>query len=68
MQTERVVITGMGTVNALAVGTEAFARSLQEGACGIGPITLFDTAGYRTRNGAESATSIPARSSPAPFP
>jgi 3-oxoacyl-(acyl-carrier-protein) synthase len=32
---ERVVITGMGTVNALAKNTAAFSRALQEGACGI---------------------------------
>jgi 3-oxoacyl-[acyl-carrier-protein] synthase II len=50
---ERVVITGMGTVNALAKNTVAFARALQEGACGIGPLTVFDTSGYRTCNGAE---------------
>ena len=53
MQMERVVITGMGTVNALAKNTAAFARALQEGACGIGPLTVFDTTGYRTCNGAE---------------
>ena len=39
MQMERVVITGMGTVNALAKNTAAFARALQEGACGIGLMT-----------------------------
>jgi len=33
---ERVVITGMGTVNVLAKDTAAFARALQESACGIG--------------------------------
>ena len=53
MQMERVVITGMDTVNALAKNTAAFARALQESACGIGPLTVFDTSGYRTCNGAE---------------
>ena len=53
MRMERVVITGMGTVNALAKNTAAFARALQEGACGIGPLTVLDTSGYRTCNGAE---------------
>lgn len=67
MQTERVVITGMGTVNALAGNTEAFARSLREGACGIGPITLFDTVGYRTRNGAEIRNLNPRDLLPRPF-
>jgi 3-oxoacyl-[acyl-carrier-protein] synthase II len=53
MQEERVVITGMGTVNALAKNTAAFAAALQEGACGIGPLTLFDTSAFRTHVGAE---------------
>ena len=39
MRMERVVITGMGIVNALAKNTAAFARALQEGACGIGLMT-----------------------------
>jgi 3-oxoacyl-[acyl-carrier-protein] synthase II len=64
---ERVVITGMGTVNALAANTAAFVRALQEGACGIGPITLFDTAGYRTRNGAEIRNFNPREIFPRPF-
>jgi 3-oxoacyl-[acyl-carrier-protein] synthase II len=50
---ERVVVTGMGTVNALAADVPRFAKALRQGACGIGPITLFDTAGFRTHNGAQ---------------
>jgi 3-oxoacyl-[acyl-carrier-protein] synthase II len=53
MHRERVVITGLGTVNALAKNTVEFSRTLQEGVCGIGPVTLFDTADYRTQSGAE---------------
>jgi 3-oxoacyl-[acyl-carrier-protein] synthase II len=53
MQRERVVITGLGTVNALAKNTADFSRTLKEGVCGIGPVTLFDTAAYRTHTGAE---------------
>jgi len=30
-----------------------FATALKNGTCGIGPITLFDTGGYRTRVGAQ---------------
>ncbi len=67
MKRERVVITGMGTVNALAVNTSAFVHALQEGACGIGPITIFDTAGYRTRNGAEIPNFNPREIFPRPF-
>ena len=52
-QGERVVVTGMGTVNALAADTRGFGEALRQGACGIGPITLFDTTGFRTHNGAQ---------------
>jgi 3-oxoacyl-[acyl-carrier-protein] synthase II len=50
---KRVVITGMGTINALATDTGQFALALCRGDCGIGPITLFDTAAFRTHKGAE---------------
>ncbi len=53
MHKERVVITGLGTINALARNTMDFAHALQEGLCGIGPVSLFDTADYRTHCGAE---------------
>ena len=53
MHRERVVITGLGTINALAKNTVDFAHTLREGLCGIGLVTLFDTAGYRTHTGAE---------------
>ncbi len=53
MSKERVVVTGLGTVNALAKNTADFVRALNDGLCGIGPITLFDTASFRTHNGAE---------------
>ena len=50
---KRVVITGLGTVNAVAANTGDFAAALRLGACGIGPITLFDTTRFRTHNGAQ---------------
>ncbi|MDX9745384.1 MAG: beta-ketoacyl-[acyl-carrier-protein] synthase family protein [Syntrophales bacterium] len=53
MQRKRVVITGMGTVNALGKSTDEFACSLKNGKCGIAPLTLFDTSPYRTQTGAE---------------
>src|SRR5450759_1928029 len=59
MQRERVVITGMGTVNALAKNIVEFARALRAGECGIGPVTLFDTAGFRTHTGAEVRNFLP---------
>jgi 3-oxoacyl-[acyl-carrier-protein] synthase II len=45
----RVVVTGMGVLAANGVGLEAFWDSLVEGRSGIGPITLFDARGYRSR-------------------
>lgn len=42
----RVVITGMGTVNPLANNVEDSWKKVQEGACGIGPITQFDTTDF----------------------
>lgn len=47
------MITGLGTVNAVAHDPAEFAAALRNGVCGIGPITLFDTAGFCTRNGAQ---------------
>jgi len=53
MKSDRVVVTGRGTVNAIAENVDDFAAALQNGACGIGPVTLFDTEGYRTHIGAQ---------------
>jgi 3-oxoacyl-[acyl-carrier-protein] synthase II len=52
-QRVRVVVTGMGTVNALAANTVRFAEALRRGEGGIGPISLFDTTEFRTHNGAQ---------------
>ncbi len=50
---KRVVITGLGTVNAISKGIEEFVLALKGGVSGIGPITVFDTEGSRTNTGAE---------------
>jgi 3-oxoacyl-[acyl-carrier-protein] synthase II len=51
---ERVVITGMGLVTPVGVGTDATWQSLVQGKSGAGPITLFETnSDYPTRIAAE---------------
>lgn len=45
----RVVITGIGVLAPNGIGIDAFWSSLLEGRSGIGPITLFDATGYRSR-------------------
>jgi 3-oxoacyl-[acyl-carrier-protein] synthase II len=53
MKKTRVVITGLGTVNAAANNARTFAAALREGHCGIGPISVFDPQAFRTRTGGE---------------
>ena len=42
MERRRVVVTGIGAVNAVGIGVPDFARGLREGRPGGGPITQFD--------------------------
>lgn len=49
----RVVVTGIGLVSPLGVGTEATWEALVAGRGGIGPITRFDTTGFSARIAAE---------------
>ncbi|MGH9453518.1 MAG: beta-ketoacyl-ACP synthase II [Terriglobia bacterium] len=49
----RVVITGVGLVTALGVGTEESWQSILAGKSGVAPITRFDTSGFSTTIAAE---------------
>ncbi|HEX5473805.1 MAG TPA: beta-ketoacyl-[acyl-carrier-protein] synthase family protein [Vicinamibacterales bacterium] len=53
MTRRRVVITGIGLVTSVGGTREETWTSLVNGVCGIGPVTLFDTEGYRSRMGAQ---------------
>jgi len=50
---ERVVITGIGVVNAIGNTKEEYWDALGEGKNGIGPLTSFDATDYRTQIAAE---------------
>ena len=45
----RVVVTGVGLVSAVGVGTEECWTALRQGRSGIGPISRFDTSGFPCR-------------------
>jgi len=45
----RVVVTGLGAITPLGVGVETSWQSLCQGRSGIGPVTRFEAANFRTR-------------------
>lgn len=47
MTKRRVVVTGIGTINPIGHNVEETWRSIEEGRCGIAPISLFDTKGMK---------------------
>ena len=49
----RVVITGLGAVTPVGIGTDEFWNSLIQGKSGIGPITRFDTENFNSKIAAE---------------
>ena len=48
MADRRVVVTGVGLVSPLGIGTEETWAGLREGRSGAGPITLFDASQHTT--------------------
>ncbi|MBI4775435.1 MAG: beta-ketoacyl-[acyl-carrier-protein] synthase family protein [Deltaproteobacteria bacterium] len=64
---QRAVITGMGTVNSIGKNVPDFSQALKTGECGIGPVTLFDTSGYRTQVAGEVREFDPTRVIPVEF-
>ena len=53
MADRRVVVTGVGLLSPLGIGTEDTWKGLVEGRSGAGPITLFDASAHACRIGAE---------------
>lgn len=47
MTKRRVVVTGIGTINPIGHNVEETWKSIEEGRCGIAPISLFDTIGMK---------------------
>ena len=59
--TRRVVVTGVGLVSPLGVGTEATWRGILDGRSGIGPITKFDAGEFGSRIAGEVPDFDPSR-------
>ena len=55
----RIAITGIGTINALGTGIAAFVDGLRAGRCGIGTVSAFPTAGFRTTCAAAVPAIVP---------
>jgi 3-oxoacyl-[acyl-carrier-protein] synthase II len=49
----RVAITGIGMVSAVGTARDECWRNLVAGRCGVGPLTLFDSEGFRSRVAAQ---------------
>ncbi len=61
----RVVVTGVGLISPLGVGTRINWEGMLAGRCGVGPITRFDASAYPVRIAGEVKGFDPANFSPA---
>jgi 3-oxoacyl-[acyl-carrier-protein] synthase II len=61
LSNRRVVVTGVGLVSPLGVGTQETWHGLMEGRSGVGPITLFDASRHSARIAAEVKAFDPLR-------
>ena len=48
-EARRVVVTGIGTINAIGNNIEEYFTNLENGVSGCAEITLFDTTNFKTR-------------------
>lgn len=53
MNKRRVVVTGLGAITPIAIGTEEYWHALLDGKNGVDPITKFDTTRFDTKFAAE---------------
>ena len=49
MEKKRVVITGMGVVSPIGIGSQNFVKALKEGKSGAALIDTFDTTDYNSK-------------------
>ncbi|PKN17778.1 MAG: beta-ketoacyl-[acyl-carrier-protein] synthase II [Deltaproteobacteria bacterium HGW-Deltaproteobacteria-6] len=64
---KRIVITGMGTINAIGGNVAQFAAALKQGVCGISEMDLFDTSEFRTHRGGQIRNFNPRQCIPGGF-
>ena len=58
-QERRVVVTGVGLVSPVGIGTEETWKALQQGESGVGNITLFDATGFSCKIAGEVKDFVP---------